>query len=96
MIDNVVVVLQDCCNSLKAEPSVGTEAHPTSSYDNSQVTRVKVEPVTAAEQVGNPVQIVSPAMKREHQMSCVCTIIINTGHRHSGLRGVCMSDSSST
>jgi hypothetical protein len=88
MIDNVVVGLQHHLDSLKAERSLSTEACPTS-YNN-KVIALKVVDITNAEQVG------SPAMKGEPQVSCVHIIIINTGHRHSELCGIGMSDSSST
>lgn len=95
MIDNDVVVLQNGMYLPKAECSSFTEEYPTYSDVKSQTLHVKVKDLKYAEEEEeeDPLQITCPAVKREHYVSCVCIILVDTCHRYSGLRSICLSDS---
>ena len=84
LIDSVVAVLQKCPDLLKAEHGSCTEACPTSSDDKNQVMCLKVKDSTYAGEEGDPLLITYPAVKHEHEVSCVCIILTDTGRRYSG------------
>ena len=93
LIDNVVADLQKCPDLLKDQCCSCTEACPISSDDKSQVTCIKVKDLTHAKEEEDPLQITCPAVKREHDVNCTCIILVDTCHRYSGLRSICLLDS---
>lgn len=93
LIDNVVAVLQKCTDLLKDQCCSYTKACPTSSSDKNQVTRLKVKDLTHLKEKVDPLHVTCPAVKREHDVSCACIILVDMGHRYSGLHSICLSDS---
>jgi hypothetical protein len=98
VIDNVVVVLQNGMYLLKAEHSSRTEEYPTYSDVKIQALHVKVKDLKyAEEEEEDPLQIICPAVKHEHEVNCACIILVDMGHRYSGLyrsacRTVCLQE----
>jgi hypothetical protein len=78
VIDNIVAILQNCMDLLKAKHSSCTEACPTSSDDK------KVKDVTYAGQEGDSLQITCCAVQHEHEVSCVY-IILTDGSQIIGI-----------
>jgi hypothetical protein len=92
-IANVVAVLQKCPGLLKDQCCSYTKACPTSSNDKNQVTRLKVKDLTHAKEEVDLLHVTCHAVKREHDVSCARIILVDTGHRYSGLHSICLSDS---
>jgi hypothetical protein len=66
MIDNSVVISQNCMDLLKVEPGSCSETSLTSSRDGSQeVTNVQEE---------DPLQMF-PVIKAEHEVQCICVCV---------------------
>lgn len=68
MIDNDVMVLQNCTDFLKCLPGSCSETCVTSFHDGNEVMSIKVEAVTEEE---DPLLISFPGMKAEHEVSCI-------------------------
>jgi hypothetical protein len=68
VIDNDVMVLQNCTDFLKCLPGSYSETCVTSFHDGSEVMSIKVEAVTEEE---DPLLITFPGMKAEHEVSCI-------------------------
>lgn len=68
MIDNDVMVLQNCTDFLKCLPGSCSETCITSFRDGSDVMSIKIEAVTEEE---DPLLITFPGMKTEHEVSCI-------------------------
>ena len=93
MIDNVVVLQNGLC-LLEAERSPCSEEYPTYSHVKNQALHIKVKDLKyAEEEEEDPLQITCPAVKREHEVSSACIILVDTGHRYSGLHSMCLSES---
>jgi hypothetical protein len=75
----VVAVLQKCPDLLKDQCCSCTEACPTSSDDKNQVPRLKVTDLTHAREE-DPLQIICPAVKQEHEVNCAFIILVDMGH----------------
>jgi hypothetical protein len=70
MIHNGTVVLQICTELLKDEPGLCSESCVTS-HDGNRATDVKVRKVSDIEEDDDPVAITFPALKAEHEVSCM-------------------------
>jgi hypothetical protein len=64
MIDNHMVVLQNCTDLLKAEPGSCSKECVTSCLDEHEVTNIKVEV--------DPALLTHPGIKSEEEVSFVC------------------------
>lgn len=82
MIDNSVMVLQNCSNLPEVVPGSYSETFLTSSHDENQVIDIKVEVAKDIEEEEDPLLITFPVTKAEHEVSwmsvytrftCVCT-----------------------
>ena len=95
MIDNVVVVLQNGMYLLKAERSSCAKGYPTYSDVKNEALHIKVKDLKYAveEEEEDPSQITCPAVKQEHEVSCACIVLVDMGHRYSGLHSICLWDS---
>jgi hypothetical protein len=71
MIDKVMMVLQNCMDSLKVEPGSYSETCPTPSHDGTQIIDIKVEEASDIETVKNSLLIPFPQVKAEHQVRCM-------------------------
>jgi hypothetical protein len=71
MIDKIMMVLQNCMDSLKVEPGSDSETYPTPSHDGTQIFDIKVEEASDIEVVKDPLLIPFPEIKSEHQVSCM-------------------------
>jgi hypothetical protein len=78
VIDKGTMLLQNCMDILKVEPSSVSEVCPSSSHDGDQIIDVKVEE--------GPVAIPFEGIKAEHEVSCmyVCPLL-GTFHRYPEL-----------
>jgi len=91
--DNVVVLQNGLC-LLEAERSSCAEEYSTYSHVKNQALHIKVKDLKyAEEEEEDPLQITCPAVKHKHEVSSACIILVDTGHRYSGLHSVCLSDS---
>jgi hypothetical protein len=81
MIDNCLVVLQNCVDLLKVSCS---DTCLTSSHDGNQVIDIKVEDVTDIQEQEDLLLTDFPAVETEHEVSCmsVCTLL-DTFHRYT-------------
>lgn len=61
MVDDGMVVLQNCTNLVKAEPGSYSEECVTSCLDESEVTDIKVEV--------DPALLTHPEIQSEHEVS---------------------------
>jgi hypothetical protein len=67
------VVLQICTDILKDEPGLCNETCPTS-HDGSQAIDVKFQKGSDIEEDDDPVAITFPALKPEHEVSCISVV----------------------
>jgi hypothetical protein len=76
IIDDDVVILQNCMDSLKVKPNSCSETCATSSNDGNQVTSMKAERISDIGEGEDPLLIKFPAIKVEHEVSCmfVCQV----------------------
>jgi hypothetical protein len=75
MIENAVVVLQNCINLLEVVPGSYSETCLTS-HDDNQVIDIKVENVADMQEEEDPLLITSPVIKTEHEVSCMSVYIV--------------------
>jgi hypothetical protein len=78
------MVLQNCMDFLKIEPSSISETCPVSSHDGNLFTDIKVEKASDTQEVEDPLLITLPGIKAEHEVSCmsVC-LLLGTSHRYA-------------
>jgi hypothetical protein len=78
MIDNYVLILQNCMDSLKVEPGSYSETCVTSSCVENQVIGIKVEGVSNVEEEEeeeeDPLLIPFSPIKSEYEVSVICVI----------------------
>jgi len=70
MAANIIVVLQNCVDFVKAEPGSCSETWLKSSHDENLVIDVKVEEDTDEEEI-YPLPMVFAAVKSENEVSSV-------------------------
>jgi len=69
MIDNYVLILQNCMDSLKVEPGSCSETYVTSSHVENQVTDIKVEEGSnVEEEEEDPLLIPFTPIKSEYEI----------------------------
>jgi len=74
MIDNYVLILQNCMDSLKVEPGSCSETYATSSCVENQVIGIKVEEGSNVEEE-DPLLIPFTPIKSECEVSVICVFI---------------------
>ena len=76
MIDNDVLILQNCMDLLKVEPGSCSETYLTSSHNENQVVDIKVEDSSVGEgdeeEEEDPLPIPFTPMNPEYDVSFVC------------------------
>jgi hypothetical protein len=74
MVDNDVLILQNCIGSLKVEPGACRETCLTSSHNENQVIDIKVEVGSNAEEEEeeDPLLIPFKPVKSEYEVSVIC------------------------
>jgi hypothetical protein len=77
VIDNDMMVLQSCMDFLKVDPGSISETCPAFSYDENQITDIKVEEASDTQEVQDPLLITLPEIRAEHGVSCmsVCPLL---------------------
>jgi hypothetical protein len=68
VIDNGMMVLQNCTDFLESLPGSCSETYLTSFHDGNEVMSIKVEAVTEEEE--DPLLITFPGVKAEYEVSC--------------------------
>jgi len=78
-----MLVLQNCVDLWKHEPSLCVETCHTSSGDCNQVIGIKVEEVISIKEEEDPEPISFPEIKTEHDISCtsLCPLLC-TSYRY--------------
>jgi hypothetical protein len=73
MIDNDLLILQNCMDLVKVEPgSCSEETYLTSSHNENQVVDIKVEDCSVGEQEEDPLEIPFTPLNSEYDVSFVC------------------------
>ena len=77
MVDNDVLILQNCIGSLKVEPVACSETRLTSSHNENQFIDIKVEVGSNAEEEEeeeeeDPLLIPFKPVKSEYEVSVIC------------------------
>jgi hypothetical protein len=72
MIDKGKMVLQNSMDFVKVEPGLSDESCPASSHDGNQTIDIKVE-VSDTQEMEDPLLMVLPEIKAEHEVSCMST-----------------------
>jgi hypothetical protein len=73
MIDNDVLILQNCMDLLKAEPGSCSETYVTSSHSENQVVVIKVEdPSVGEREEEDPLPTPFTPMNPEYDVSFMC------------------------
>jgi hypothetical protein len=73
MIDNDVLILQNCVNLLKVEPGSCSDTCLPSSHNENQVIAIKVEEGSVGEQEEkDPLPVPFTPMNPEYDVSFVC------------------------
>ena len=88
MIDNYVLILQYCMDSLKVEPGSCGETYVTSSRVENGVIGIKVEEgsnVEEEEEEEDPLLIPFTPIKSEYEVSVICVV-----HRRNKCVCVCI------
>jgi hypothetical protein len=82
MIDNGMMLLQNCVDLLKMIPGSYSETCPTSSYGGNEGIDIKIE-VTDIQEEEEPEPVTFPVIKSENEVSCtsVCTLL-GTYHKY--------------
>lgn len=71
MIDEGIMVLQDCMDFMKVESGSISETCPSSPDAGNQIISIKVEETSDTQEVEDPLLITLPGIKIECEVNCI-------------------------